>query len=143
MEGLEPITRAVVTSSKSTYSLFFSCALYAAQNVSAEAEDLLKAGILRELDNLGADQRIMLKLTIPDEDGFYSDLISDARVLRIVALSGGYSRTDADEKLARNPGLIASFSRALLDGLTAQQSQDEFDKTLDEAITEIYQASLT
>jgi len=85
----------------------------------------------------------MLKLTIPTEDGFYSDLIRDPRVLRVVALSGGYSRQDADEKLARNPGLIASFSRALLDGLTAQQSQDEFDKTLDEAISEIYQASLT
>ena len=109
----------------------------------AEAEDLLKAGILRELDNLGADQRIMLKLTIPDEDGFYSDLIRDPRVLRVVALSGGYSRQEADAKLARNPGLIASFSRALLDGLTAQQSQAEFDKTLDEAITEIYQASLS
>jgi fructose-bisphosphate aldolase class I len=109
----------------------------------AEAEDLLKAGILRELDNLGADQRIMLKLTIPDEDGFYSDLIGDPRVLRVVALSGGYSRQEADAKLARNPGLIASFSRALLDGLTAQQTQDEFDKTLDEAISEIYQASLS
>jgi fructose-bisphosphate aldolase class I len=109
----------------------------------AEAEDLLKAGIIRELDKVGGNQQIMLKLTIPTEDGFYSDLIRDPRVLRVVALSGGYSRQDADEKLARNPGLIASFSRALLDGLTAQQSQDEFDKTLDEAISEIYQASLT
>jgi fructose-bisphosphate aldolase class I len=109
----------------------------------AEAEDLLKAGIVRELDKVGAGQQIMLKLTIPTEDGFYSDLIRDPRVLRVVALSGGYSRQEADEKLARNPGLIASFSRALLDGLTAQQSQDEFDKTLDEAISEIYQASLT
>jgi fructose-bisphosphate aldolase, class I len=109
----------------------------------AEAEDLLKAGIIRELDKVGGGQQIMLKLTIPTEDGFYSDLIGDPRVLRVVALSGGYSRQEADEKLARNPGLIASFSRALLDGLTAQQSQDEFDKTLDEAISEIYQASLT
>jgi fructose-bisphosphate aldolase class I len=109
----------------------------------AEAEELLRAGIVRELDNLGADQQVMLKLTIPTEDGFYSDLIADSRILRVVALSGGYSRQEADEKLTRNPGLIASFSRALLDGLTAQQSQDEFDKTLDEAITEIYQASLT
>jgi fructose-bisphosphate aldolase class I len=109
----------------------------------AEAEDLLKAGIIRELDKVGGNQQIMLKLTIPTEDGFYSDLIRDPRVLRVVALSGGYSRQEADEKLARNPGLIASFSRALLDGLTAQQSQDEFDKTLDEAISEIYQASLT
>jgi len=109
----------------------------------AEAEELLKAGIVRELDNLGAGQQVMLKLTIPDVDGFYSDLISDPRVLRVVALSGGYSRQEADEKLARNPGLIASFSRALLDGLSAQQSQEEFDKTLDEAISEIYQASLT
>ena len=109
----------------------------------AEAEDLLKAGIQRELDGLAAGQRIMLKLTIPDEDGFYSDLIGDPRVLRVVALSGGYSRQEADARLARNPGLIASFSRALLDDLRAQQSQEEFDRVLDEAITEIYQASLT
>jgi fructose-bisphosphate aldolase class I len=109
----------------------------------SEAEDLLKSGIVRELDKLTGDQRIMLKLTIPSEDGFYSDLIGDPRVLRVVALSGGYSRRDADEMLARNPGLIASFSRALLDGLTAQQSQEEFDRTLDEAISEIYAASLT
>jgi fructose-bisphosphate aldolase class I len=109
----------------------------------AEAEDLLRAAIVRELDGLGADQRIMLKLTIPDEDGFYSGLVRDPRILRVVALSGGYSREEADAKLARNPGVIASFSRALIGGLTAQQTQDEFDKMLDESIAEIYQASLT
>jgi fructose-bisphosphate aldolase class I len=109
----------------------------------AEAEDLLRAGIMRGLDDLTGEQQIMLKLTIPDQDGFYSDLVRDPRVLRVVALSGGYSREEADAKLARNPGVIASFSRALIGGLTAQQSPDEFDKMLDEAISEIYKASLT
>jgi fructose-bisphosphate aldolase, class I len=109
----------------------------------AEAEQLLKQGILRRLDQLGADQQIMLKLTLPSEDGFYSDLVAHPKVLKVVALSGGYSRDEANEKLARNPGVIASFSRALTEGLTAQQSDEEFDAALDAAIKSIYEASIT
>ncbi|MFV0451298.1 MAG: fructose bisphosphate aldolase [Propioniciclava sp.] len=107
----------------------------------AEAESLLKQAIWERLDGLG-DQQIALKLTIPSVDGFYSDLIAHPRVARVVALSGGYSRDDANQRLARNPGLIASFSRALLDGLSAQQSPEEFDHTLDASIQAIYQASI-
>ncbi len=85
----------------------------------------------------------MLKLTLPDEDGFYADLVAHPKVLRVVALSGGYCRDEANERLARNPGVIASFSRALTEGLTAQQSDDEFDATLDATIQGIYDASIT
>jgi len=109
----------------------------------AEAEALLKAAILDRLGQVADDQQVMLKLTIPDEDGFYADLIADPKVLRVVALSGGYSREDANERLARNPGLIASFSRALTEGLSAQQSDEEFDATLDTSIKAIYEASIT
>jgi fructose-bisphosphate aldolase class I len=108
-----------------------------------EAEEQLKASILRHLDTIGADQQVMLKLTLPDTDDLYRELVEHPRVMRVVALSGGYDRTDACERLARNHGVIASFSRALTEGLTAHQSDDEFDKTLDEAITEIAAASRT
>jgi fructose-bisphosphate aldolase class I len=107
-----------------------------------EAEEQLKAAILRNLDALG-DQKVMLKLTLPDTDDLYRELVEHPKVLRVVALSGGYDRTDACERLARNHGVIASFSRALTEGLTAQQSDDEFDKTLDAAISEIAAASNT
>lgn len=109
----------------------------------AEAEAMLKAAILAQLDQLDHGQPIMLKLTLPDTDGFYSDLVAHPKVLRVVALSGGYTRDDANERLARNPGVIASFSRALTEGLTAQQSDAEFDAALDTAIKAIYEASLT
>ena len=109
----------------------------------AEAEALLKAAILRHLDQLAEGQQVMLKLTLPDEDGFYSDLVAHPRILRVVALSGGYTRDDANERLARNPGVIASFSRALTEGLTAQQSDAEFDAALDASIKSIYEASIT
>jgi fructose-bisphosphate aldolase class I len=105
------------------------------------AEEQLKAAILRHLDTL--DQQVILKLTLPDTDDLYRDLVEHPKVMRVVALSGGYDRTDACERLARNHGVIASFSRALTEGLTAQQSDDEFNKTLDEAITEIAAASRT
>lgn len=108
-----------------------------------EAERLLKAELLRELDSLPGAGKVAIKVTIPSIDGFYTDLIAHPRVARVVALSGGYSRDDANERLARNPGLIASFSRALLDGLTAQQSADEFDRTLDTSIESICRASIT
>ena len=107
------------------------------------AEDLLKEALLERLDTLGADQHVMLKLTLPEEDGFYTDLVKHPRVLRVVALSGGYARLEADERLERNHGLVASFSRALTQGLTAQQDDEEFDETLDAAIGAIYRASLT
>jgi fructose-bisphosphate aldolase class I len=109
----------------------------------AAAEDLLKAAILAGLDGLGSDQRVMLKLTLPDEDGFYTDLVQHPRVLRVVALSGGYSREEANAHLARNHGVVASFSRALTEGLTAQQSDAEFDAALDASIASIYAASVT
>jgi fructose-bisphosphate aldolase, class I len=108
-----------------------------------EAEQLLRAGIVDRLGSLPDVRQVMLKLSIPTEPGFYSGLIADPRVLRVVALSGGYARDEADRLLAENHGLIASFSRALLEGLSAQQSQDEFDATLDRSIAEIYAASTT
>jgi fructose-bisphosphate aldolase class I len=109
----------------------------------AGAEDLLKAEIMAQLDKLPEGQLVMLKLTIPNRDNLYADCIKHPRVLKVVALSGGYTRADANEKLARQHGMVASFSRALTEGLTAQQSDAEFDKALDAAIESIYQASRT
>ncbi|WP_302925770.1 fructose bisphosphate aldolase [Holdemania filiformis] len=107
-----------------------------------KCEILLKAEIERHLKTLEADVRLMFKLSIPTLDGFYSDLMNDPHVVRVVALSGGYSRKEANEKLARNPGLIASFSRALTEGLKAQQTDDEFNALLQESIQTIYDASI-
>ena len=112
-------------------------------DTKTEAEEILRDSIARHLDDLNADENVMLKLSIPTIDNFYRPLIEHDRVVRVVALSGGYSRDDADERLARNNGMIASFSRALTEGLSAQMSDDEFDKTLDETIGEIYAASIT
>ena len=109
----------------------------------AEAEELLHAAIIRNLDSVGDDQQVMLKLTIPTVDNFYADLIAHPKILKVVALSGGYSREDANDKLARNNGMVASFSRALAEGLSAQQSDDEFNATLDTTIQAIYDASST
>jgi len=106
------------------------------------AETLLKSAILQQLDRLPNDHKVMLKLTIPSTDGFYTDLIQHPKVLRVVALSGGYSRDQANALLEKNPGLIASFSRALTEGLTAQQSDTEFNAALDRSIESIYQASI-
>lgn len=108
----------------------------------AEAEGMLKAELLRQLDGLPGSDKVAVKITIPSIDGFYTDLMAHPRVARVVALSGGYDRGEANLRLARNPGLIASFSRALLDGLTAQQSDEEFDRTLDASIDSIYRASI-
>ena len=104
-------------------------------------EELLRSAIVRELDKLSDDHQVMLKLTLPTEPNFYKVLVEHPRVLRVVALSGGYSRDDANAMLAQNDGVIASFSRALTEGLSAQQSDGEFDKVLDTAIESIYQAS--
>ena len=109
----------------------------------AQAEDLLKAAITKELGALKPDQKVMLKLTIPDKDDFYTDLIKNKNVLRVVALSGGYSRDEANKRLARQHGMTASFSRALAEGLKAQQSDKEFNDSLDKSIESIYQASIT
>jgi fructose-bisphosphate aldolase class I len=109
----------------------------------AEAEGLLREAITAQLDGLPADVQVMLKLSIPDEDDFYRPLIEHPRVLRVVALSGGYSRDEADKLLARNHGLIASFSRALSEGLHVDQSDEEFDAELDSSIGAIYEASVT
>jgi fructose-bisphosphate aldolase class I len=108
-----------------------------------EAEVLLKAALLKELDAQPADQPVMLKLTLPEEDNFYRDLVKHPSVLRVVALSGGYSRDDANTKLSKNSGVIASFSRALTEGLSAQQSDAAFNAALDNAIASIYAASNT
>ncbi len=108
-----------------------------------EAEKILKAEILDELSKQPADQPVMLKLTLPSVDDFYADLVAHSSVLRVVALSGGYSRDDANNKLSRNHGMIASFSRALTEGLSARQSDGDFDAALDAAIASIFEASNT
>jgi fructose-bisphosphate aldolase class I len=108
-----------------------------------KAEAILLEGIGRRLEALPPGSEIMLKLTIPSVDGFYSEIMAHPQVLRVVALSGGYSRDDATERLARNPGLVASFSRALVEDLSAQQSDEEFDAALGAAIDSIHRASAT
>jgi fructose-bisphosphate aldolase class I len=109
----------------------------------AAAEKLLKAQILVQLDKLPTGKQVMLKLTLPEVDNFYSELVAHPRVLKVVALSGGYSRDEANARLSRQKGVIASFSRALTEGLTAQQSEAEFNTALDQAIEAIFQASKT
>jgi fructose-bisphosphate aldolase class I len=109
----------------------------------AAAEDLLKAAIMMRLDALPAGQQVMLKLTLPNQDNLYAECIAHPRVLRVVALSGGYSRDEANARLARQHNMVASFSRALTEGLTAQQSDAEFNAALDRAIESIFQASNT
>ena len=109
----------------------------------AEAEALLLAASTARLDELRGDQQVMLKLTLPEVDDFYAPLVAHSSVLRVVALSGGYSRQESDERLTRQHGVVASFSRALTEGLTAQQSDAEFDAALDKAIASIFAASIT
>jgi len=109
----------------------------------AKAEELLKAAILEELKELPVGQSVMLKLTLPEQDDFYADCIRHSNVLRVVALSGGYAREEAIDRLRRNHGIVASFSRALLEGLTVQQSDDEFNALLDGSIQSIFDASNT
>jgi fructose-bisphosphate aldolase class I len=109
----------------------------------AAAEDRLRSALIQQLDALEPDQKVMLKLTLPEADDFYSSLVDHPQVLRVVALSGGYSREESNARLSRNHGVIASFSRALTEGLTAQQTAEEFDAALDASIGSICAASAT
>jgi fructose-bisphosphate aldolase class I len=109
----------------------------------AKAEELLKTAILEKLNQLPQGQMVMLKLTLPEQDNFYADFVKHPKVLRVVALSGGYSRDEANNRLRRNHGVVASFSRALAEGLSAQQSAAEFNATLDKSIQSIFGASNT
>ena len=109
----------------------------------AAIEDLLKAAIMRHLNSLNADELVMLKLTLPEKDGLYADCVAHSNVARVVALSGGYSREEANDRLSRQNGMVASFSRALSEGLSAQQSEDEFNAMLDASIASIAAASNT
>lgn len=109
----------------------------------AAAEQLLNAAIKKHLDSLNADEIVMLKLTLPEEDNLYKDCVAHPNVARVVALSGGYARDEANDRLSRQNGMVASFSRALSEGLSAQQSEDEFNATLDASIASIAAASAT
>jgi len=109
----------------------------------AKAEDLLKTAILEKLNQLPAGQLVMLKLTLPEQDNLYADCVSHPKVLRVVALSGGYSQKEANDRLRRNHGVVASFSRALVEGLSARQSEAEFNTLLDKSIQTIFEASNT
>ncbi len=109
----------------------------------APAEDVLKAAILGELDALSADQLVMLKITLPDKDDLYAELVSHPKVVRVVALSGGYTREDGNKRLRRNHGVVASFSRALVEGLSAEQSDAEYNALLNTSIQSIFEASNT
>ena len=109
----------------------------------AKAEALLKAALLEGLNALPVGQLVMLKLTLPEQDDFYADFVKYPNVVRVVALSGGYTQKEADDRLRRNHGVVASFSRALVEGLTAQQSDAEFNAALDVSIQSIYEASNT
>jgi fructose-bisphosphate aldolase class I len=108
-----------------------------------KAEQLLRANILEHLNELPGGQFVMLKLTLPEQDDFYAELVKHPKVLRVVALSGGYSREEANNRLRKQHGVVASFSRALVEGLTAQQSDAEFNATLDKSIQSIFDASNT
>ena len=108
----------------------------------ADIETTLKQGLIERLDQLDAATPVILKLTLPEVDGFFRELVAHPAVLKVVALSGGYSRDDANARLAKNPGVVASFSRALTEGLSAQQSDAEFNASLDTAIDSIYRASI-
>jgi fructose-bisphosphate aldolase, class I len=109
----------------------------------ARAEELLKAAIREELDRLAADQLVMLKLTLPEKDDLYAEFVKHLRVVRVVALSGGYTRDEGNRRLRRNHGVVASFSRALVEGLSAQQSEAEYNALLDVSIQSIFEASNT
>ena len=108
-----------------------------------ECEELLKGNIHEQLQTVADGQQVMLKVTLPEQDDFYADLVAHPKVLKVVALSGGYNRAEADERLAKQHVVIASFSRALTEGLSAQQTPAEFDAQLNESIAKIFAASMT
>jgi fructose-bisphosphate aldolase class I len=108
----------------------------------ARSEQLLKKNLLEGLESIPENQTVMFKVTLPEQDDFYRDVVEHPKVLKVVALSGGYSREEANERLARNPDVVASFSRALTEGLRADQSDEDFNRALDEAIQSIYEASV-
>jgi fructose-bisphosphate aldolase class I len=109
----------------------------------ARAEVLLKETILEKLGGLPAGQQVMLKMTPPEQDDFYADCVRHPRVVRVVALSGGYTQKEADARLRKNHGVVASFSRALLEGLSVRQTDAEFNAVLDASIQSVYEASIT
>jgi len=109
----------------------------------AKAEELLKSALFERLNQLPADQVVMLKITLPERDGFYADCVKHPKVLKVVALSGRYSLQEGNDRLRRNHGVVASFSRALVEALSAQQSDAEFNAELDAGIQSIYEASMT
>ena len=111
--------------------------------LKSDAESLLRTALMKQLDQLAGDQHVMLKLTLPEQDNFYESCIAHPQVLKVVALSGGYSREEANRRLANNNGMVASFSRALSEGLSARQSDDEFNAMLDQSIESIVSASRT
>ena len=129
-----------VSSGLPAASVFWDVEARGVAHVYAEA--LLKAALLGQLDKLPADQLVMLKITLPEQDDFYADCVKHPRVLKVVALSRGYSRKEGNDRLRRNHGVVASFSRALVEGLTVQLSDSEFDATLDAAVQSIYEASM-
>jgi fructose-bisphosphate aldolase class I len=109
----------------------------------AGAEVLLKSAILEALGKLPAGQLVMLKLTLPEKNNFYAEFVSHPKVVRVVALSGGYTQREGNDRLRRNHGVVASFSRALVEGLSARQSDDEYNAVLEASIQGIFEASLT
>ena len=145
LDGIEKVVQQQFDVAKQIISKGFMPIVEPEVNIDSaekhECELLLKADILRNLDRLNDDHQVMLKLTLPEEGGFYQELIDHPKVLKVVALSGGYSRQDACDKLEKNPGMIASFSRAFTEGLSKQQSDKEFADTIDASIDKIYKAS--
>ncbi len=145
VDGIEKVVQQQFDVAKQILSKGFMPIVEPEVNIDSaqkhECEVILKADILRNLERLNDDHQVMLKLTLPTDGGFYQELIDHPKVLKVVALSGGYSRREACEKLKQNPGMIASFSRAFTEGLSKQQSDKEFADTINASIEEIYQAS--
>ncbi|MGO2672535.1 MAG: fructose bisphosphate aldolase [Psychrobacter celer] len=145
VDGIEKVVQQQFDVAKQILSKGFMPIVEPEVNIDSaqkhECEVILKKDILRNLERLNDDHQVMLKLTLPTDGGFYQELIDHPKVLKVVALSGGYSRREACEKLKQNPGMIASFSRAFTEGLSKQQSDKEFADTMNASIEEIYQAS--